>query len=322
MKDPFNLFIAERVDYCTNNYYLLMLKTKRLFFEYLKDKKALEEFKIATSKIWDNLDHNYMKQAYKELADMISARDLTGREIINAKAVYDEVFGIVEESKFFGVEEKYKVSIENFYKSKLKTINKDYIDDTAYLTKLVDKYEDSQQIIPYYNKDGTIRSWHNISSYSSMLFNTNLTRTGWNRTLYDSTLLGQEIFYLPAHIMACPLCQEWQGKLYSKNGKSGIIDGQKYQPMENAIEGGIGHPNCKHQWTIYWSSEQLQKNTYSSDEWVEMYEIDQKVKGLNRKQQQLTNDLNIYENIGNQEEVDKISAKIKKINESIKELNE
>ena len=321
MKDPFNLFIAKRVDYCTNNYYLLMLETKKLFFEYLKEKKSLEEFKIATAKIWDEVDHSYMKEAYKELSDMISARDLTGREILNAKEVYDEVFGIVDEKKFFGVEEKYKVSIENYYKNRLKTINKDYIDDTAYLSKLVDKYDKVQAIIPYYLANGTIRSFHNIADYSSMLFNTNLTRTGWNRTLYDSKLLGQDIFYLPAHIMACPLCQEWQGKLYSRTGKSGVIDGQRYQPMENAIQGGIGHPNCKHQWTIYWNSEQLQEDTYSGEEWIERYEAEQKSKGLQRKRNQLLNDKSIYEKIGNQEEVDKINAKIKKVNDSIKELN-
>lgn len=320
MKDPFNLFIQDSVEENTINYYNLMFKTKRKFFEYLKSGKSTEEFRKEINKIWDKVDHSYMLERIEELEKMISARDLEGHEIISSSAKYKEIFDIIGEDKFKDIEKKYKEIISKYYNGRHKTAEKEYIDKMSYLSKLVEKYDDVQQIIPYHNKDGTIHSWHNISSYSSMLYNVNLTHAGWNRTMYDSKLLGNDILYLPAHTMACPLCQEWQGRLYSTNGKTGYIDGQKYIPKEVAIEGGIGHPNCKHQWTLYWTPDQLQEDTYSSNEWVERYEKDQKIKALELKSEKIKNDKSIYKKLGNQEEVDKANQKLEKINSKIREL--
>lgn len=320
MKDPFNAFINDSVYASTLEYYKLMFQTKRLFFDYLKDKKPTNEFKKELDKIWDNVDHSYMEQRIEELEKMIEARDLKGHEIINPDAEFKKIYDLTSEKKFKGVEKKYKYNILDYYKHRRKTISKDYVNDEAYLSKLIDKYDEIQAVIPYHNQDGTIRSWHNIASYNSMLYNTNLTRSGWNRTMYDSELLDNTILYLPAHTMACPLCMEWQGRLYSTNGTSGYIDGRKYIPKEEAIEGGIGHPNCKHQWVIYWNKEQIQENTYNSPEWVERYETDQKIKSLSLKRKKLKNDREIYKNIGNMEGVDKVNNKLKKLNSEINEL--
>ena len=169
-----------------------------------------------------------------------------------------------------------------------------------------------------YNKDGTVRSWHNIANYNSMLYNTNLTRSGWNRTIYDSNLLEKELLYLPAHTFACPLCMPYQGKVYSKENKSGYTqDGVKYYPQEMAIAGGVGHPNCRHQWTLYWSEDQLQKNDYNSEEWVEKYKAKQKNRAIERKISTITNDRKIYRKIGNYEEVDKANQKINALKSKI-----
>ena len=320
MKDPFNTFIEDSVYENTTKYYKLMFQTKRIFFDYLMNKKSTTEFKKELNKIWDNIDHTYMKQRIKELEDMIEARDLKGRQILNPDAEYDRLYDMTNERKFINIEGKYKNNISNYYKGRLKTVKKEYIDDKAYLSKLVDTYEEIQAIIPYHNKDGTVRSWHNIASYSSMLYNTNLTHAGWNRTLYDSRLLNNEILYLPAHTFACPLCIEYQGKLYSNNGTSGEINGMLYRPMEIAIEGGVGHPNCRHQWTIYWDKSQIQDDDYNSDEWYDKYQIDQKIKALSLKRKTLKNDREIYKKLENQEEVDKVNMKLRMLNKKIKEL--
>ena len=226
MKDPFNLFIEDSVYYFSNQYYKLIFKTKKMFFEYLSQNKSLEEFKKETAKIWNKVDHKYMEQRISELEKMIEARDLKGQKIINPNAEYTQVYDLVKEERFIEVEKKYKSTIDNYYKGRLKTVNKEYINKDAYLSKIVSEYDKTQAIIPYYNKDGTVRSYHNVASYNSMLYNTNLNRAGWNRTLYDSNLLDNDLLYLPAHPFACPLCMEWQGRIYSASGRiteEGII---------------------------------------------------------------------------------------------------
>ena len=315
-KDPFSLFIEDSVLYSRNRYDKLINETKKLFFNYLNNGKSLNDFKKETAKIWENVDHKYMEERIRELEKMIEARDLQGNSILNPNAEYTEIYPLVNDSRFRETEKLYKNTIDNYYKGRLKTVSKEYVEKTAYLTKIVENYDKIQAVIPYFNKDGTVRSYHNIASYNSMLYNVNLNRAGWNRTSYDSELLGNDLMYLPAHPYACPLCMAYQGKVYSKSGKS-----LKYPPMDEAIDGGVGHPNCKHQWLIYWGEEMLQDNIYNSGEWEENYEIKQKTQALQLERSRLKTDRAIYDEIGNNEAVDNATQRIRKINSTIKELN-
>ena len=247
---------------------------------------------------------------------MISAKNISGHEILNPNAQFTEVFKLEPERRFIEVERKYETTMQKYYKGRLKTLDNGYVDKQTYLTKLVKKYDDTQAIIPYFNKDGTVISYHNIASYNSMLYNVNLNRSGWNRTIYDSKLLDNDLVYLPAHPFACPLCMEWQGRIYSVSGKS-----TKYPAKDLAIDGGVGHPNCKHQWVIYWGIEQKQDDTYNSEEWQQKYEDKQKIQSLQLERTKLKNDRDIFTQLGNYEEVDKVNSKLKKINSTIKELN-
>lgn len=316
MKDPFNTFIEDSVYYSSQRYYKLIFNTKKLFFKCLNENKTLDYFKIEADKIWGKVDHSYMKQRIKELEDMISAKNISGHAILNPDAKFQEIFKLEPESRFVEVEQKYEETMQKYYKSRLKTLDNGYIDKQTYLTNLVKRYDDTQSIIPYYNKDGTIRSYHNIASYNSMLYNVNLNRSGWNRTIYDSKLLENDLVYLPAHPFACPLCMEWQGRIYSVSGKS-----LKYPAKDEAVNGGIGHPNCKHQWVIYWGIEQQQTDTYDSEKWQEKYENKQKIQSLQLERTKLKNDREILKGLGNYDEIDKINSRIKKFNSKIKELN-
>lgn len=315
MKDPFSLFIEDSVYYSSNQYYKLMFQTKKLFFKCLNENKPLNYFEQEASKIWDKVDHKYMEQRIEELENMISAKNTDGHEILNPDAKFEEIFKLEPERRFIEVERKYQKTMERYYKGRLKTLQNGYVDKQTYLKNLVNKYDKTQSVIPYYNKDGTIRSYHNIASYNSMLYNVNLTRSGWNRTIYDSKLLENDLAYLPAHPFACPLCMQWQGRIYSVSGKS-----KKYPPKDTAIKGGIGHPNCKHQWTIYWGIEDVQKEKYNNAEWEEQYEKKQKIQALQLERTKLKNDKSIFAELGNYEEVDKVNSKIKKINSVINEL--
>lgn len=313
MKDPFDLFIEDSVILAENNYYDLMYETKQVVFESLQKEISVKEFSKKVGDIWSKVDHSFMEQRIDELQQMIEQRDLQGNKIINPDSKYEEIYELISESKFVTVEQKFQKIIEAYYSKHLEIIKKEYIDKDSYLSSLVSKYDKTQQMIPYYNKDGTIHSYHTISSYNSMLYNVSLNHAGWNRTQYDAKLLGINIEYLPAHPYACPLCQPYQGKLYSNDGTTGVIDGVSYQPKEIAIENGVGHPNCKHQWLLYWDKTQIQEDKYDSKEWSDKYKEKQKQRAKKRKIKDLTNDGEIYKKLGNYEMVDKTNQKIEKL---------
>lgn len=322
MKDPFNLFIEDSVYLVEHDYYKLMYKTKLIFFNYLLNDKSIEDFKKRTNRMWNKIDHSYMEQRIKELDDMIKQTDLEGKKILNPDEKFEKIYEVASISKYKETESRYKKIIDNYYARVKNTLNKDYIDKKAYLSKIVEKYDSTQQTIPYFNKNGFVQSYHNVASYNSMVFNTSLNHAGWNRTAYDSKLLGITLEYLPAHTFACPLCQKWQGKVYSNDGKYGTIDGIKYEPKENAINGGVGHPNCKHQWLLYWDKNQIQTYDYSSNEWKDRYQARQKKQALELKRKRLKTDRDIYKELNNYEEVDKINAQIRTLNSTIKEQKE
>ena len=315
MKDEFSIFINDSVYYTQTQYYKLINKTKELFFYSLQEQKPASYFKKEANKIWGNIDHSYMEQRIQELEEMISAKNLEGRKILNPNAKFEQIFPLDSESKYIDIERKYEKVVNKYYKDRLKTINNGFVDKETYLTNLIEKYDKMQSIIPYYNKNGTIRSYHNIASYNSMVYNTNLTKAGLNRTLYDSKLLENDLVYLPAHPGACPLCMQFQGKVYSISGKN-----PKYPKQSIAIEGGVGHPNCKHEWVLYWDSSQIQEDKFNDIAWEEYYERKQKIQSLQLERTNLKVDKRILESIGNYGEADKVQAKIRVLNSKIKEL--
>ena len=315
-KDPMSIFIGDSVNYVRTDYYKMMSKTKKLFFESLADNKSTEFFKDEATKIWGNVDHSFMKERMTELEKMVAENNSGGNKIVNPDAVYKEVFKIEPESFYQKYENKYVKDISSYYDKRLDTLSEGYADKNTYLSSVVDKYDSFQANIPYFNKDGSIRSYHNIADYNSMVFNTNLNKSGWNRTNYDADLLGNDLVYLPAHPFACPLCMPYQGQVYSISGKT-----KGYSNQDIAISGGVGHPNCKHQWTLYWDKSQIQDNDFNSDEWQSKYENKQKARALELERTKLKTDMDIYKKLDNYEGVDKAKSKISLLDSKIKELS-
>ena len=148
-----------------------------------------------------------------------------------------------------------------------------------------------------------------------MVYNTNLTSSAWNETINYCYENNTDIVYVEPHPFSCPLCQEWQGKFYSLTGKS-----SKYENIENAYKGGLKHPNCKHNITT--NVGQKETDDYSSDEWKDRYQARQKKQALELKRKRLKTDRDIYKELNNYEEVDKINAQIRTLNSAIKEQKE
>ena len=100
--------------------------------------------------------------------------------------------------------------------------------------------------------------------------------------------------------------RQCNGRVYSRSGKS------RYPNIEIAYKNGVGHPNCKCEWSIYWDKVQLE-NQYLAETMPGEYEADQKKKAIEREIRKQQNDRNLYQMIGNQAEVDKCLMRIEKL---------
>lgn len=305
-----DIFIAESVEILKNNYLRRMLKTKQLFFKCLQENKTSQEFLSEFSKIWNDLDYRFMRDQKKELEKLID--ELNNVSPIN---VTKEFIKTLTTSSFDDVLKKYEKTLERYYESKLSTMENGINDKDLYLSNFVDKYDNQQACIPYRTKEGLIHSYHDIADYSSMLFNTNLTRTAINRTLYDAEYLNKDLVYIPAHNLSCPRCMEWQGRVYSISGKN-----KRYPKLDEAYSNGMGHPNCKHITVIYWDKSQLQSDRFDSEEWEDKYRIDQKKKAIKREIKKQNSDLKIYKSLNNQAKIDTTKNKIKKLRSRLSEI--
>lgn len=314
-------YIDEEVNNYKDKSYELLDYIKIICFTYLILKKPLKEFK-SKIKVAINEYINYSNKALEisqeELNNIINQtiEEYSKNNLkITDKSKLESLKFVIDKSSQLKATDRYYKIITNFYKKTSETLEKEYINKAEYLSKKITKYDKIEKVIPYYNKDGSIRAYFDIASYNSMVYNTNLTSSAWNSTIESAEKLNNDLVYVPSHPFACPLCQEWQGKIYSLSGNNPI-----YLNLDDALNGGLKHPNCKHPILNYWG--QKETNEYSNAEWVEKYEARQKKQSLELQRKRLKNDKMIYNKLDNQEEVDKINTKIKVLNESIKKQKE
>ena len=325
-----DIFIANEVWNSLEKYTRMELKTKEKFFEEQLKRTPLSEYEKGITELWD-IDHSDMTRAIEELQKMVIQRDFKDAEMYGNKEITTrsiklqntwidfkmddkELYKLNPERDFKAIEQRFVNRHIKLYKNTLKRF-KDSNDLSSDLANFMKTYDRLDKTIPYFShKTGEIIRYVDVSTYNSMLYNVNLTRSAWNRSIYDAKLLGNHLWYLPAHPFACPMCAMYQGKVYAD------INGLGYPLKENAIRGGVGHPNCKHVWVSYWSSEQIQNEKYNSSEWIEKYKDRQKIQSIDLQKSRLLADRRIYKNLGKQDLVDKTTSKIKTLREKKKEL--
>lgn len=305
-----DLFIEDSVEVFKNNYLKRILKTKQLFFKCLQEGKTSQEFTADFSKIWEDLDYKFMNNQKIELEKLVD--ELNKVSPIGTPEEYAKLINL---NSFAEALDRYERVLDKYYESKFSTIESGINDVDSYLSNFVDKYDNQQACVPYYTKEGLIHSYHDISDYSAMLFNTNLTRIAINRTLFDAEYLNIDLVYIPAHNLSCPKCMEWQGRVYSISGKD-----TRYPKLDEAYSNGLGHPNCKHIPVNYWDESQIQEDRFDSIEWEEKYKIDQKKKAIQREIKKQNTDLKIYKTLNNQSQIDKTKNRIKKLRSRLSEL--
>ena len=281
---------------------------------------------------------NKLEDSYELYQADIDEQEAEGYNLITeliGKAPYQEINDELEElldrfkldrTSTKTADDKYIKVIENYYKKMEKSTKYFKETDTLqeYLSKHVDKFDKLEKTVAYYKKDGTISAYFDIASYDSMVYNTNLTRTGVRESIRHCLFYEQDVIYVDAHPFACPECQIWQGKFYSLSGKTTDFYGEKVLPFDMALEGesGIGllHPNCTHVPRPAYITDRL-SSEYSSPEWEEKYNTKQKIQALELKKSRLRNDKEIYRELDDQASIDEINQKIRSINEKIKELS-
>lgn len=322
MNDKIPSYIEEQVNDYKNETYELLDYIKIVCFAYLVKKISYKDFTKKLEAEFSKYDARTAKRFskdFKSIEEMAKEMNDAVRTPIDTlkpnEKDLDKLLFKLDKTSTKTANDIYIKRIKDFYKGTEKTLKKEYINANAYLSKKVGQYDKIQKVIAYRNKDGTVRAYFDIASYNSMVYNTNLTSTAWNATIENAKEVGNDLVYVEPHPFSCPLCQEWQGKIYALSNNHPV-----YPNIEEAIKGGLKHPNCKHNITEYYG--QKETDIYTSNEWADKYQARQKKQSLELERKRLKNDRNIYKELKNNEEVDNINNKIRKLNSKIKEQKE
>ena len=307
--------IYGHVLYSEIEYEKLMYTTERIFINALMNRiGSIEQW---TDDIWNDIDHEYMITTLEEIKKDIIDTDIATlmkysntaidiEQMIEATEELANLYDINSIEKFRIHEKAYGQRVAKYYKRRLEFLDNNSIDELEYLTQQIKNFSKIEQSIPYYS-GGQIIRMVTPSTYLSMLYNVNLTRTAWNQTFKDAEYFEKDLMILETHPNSCPLCAPMQGKIYSRTGKS-----KRYPSIEVAYSHGVGHPNCKCVFSIYWDKLQLGtqdlEKTQDND-----YENDQKKKAIEREIRKQENNMNLYRMIGNYTEVDKAAQRIEKL---------
>lgn len=102
---------------------------------------------------------------------------------------------------------------------------------------------------------------------------------------------GIKLVWTSSHADASPRCTPFQGKLWSLDGTSGIIDGHRYQPIEIALDANGGNSiingyNCRH-YLIEYEKGSTAPRQFTSKEIQKEYKIDQRQRQYENRIRQL-----------------------------------
>jgi hypothetical protein len=100
----------------------------------------------------------------------------------------------------------------------------------------------------------------NIASYSEMALRTANKRANLMGSANKRMEYGVHTVKISSHNSACPMCVQWQGKVYYDDvygqvmvqEKKGIAGFKKYPLLSEAVKGGMFHPNCKNGLSTYY----------------------------------------------------------------------
>jgi len=302
-------YIRQEVDKDKNKKYKELDEAKYTYFVFLLGLVGVDAFKKEIEKIIKkpNRDYSKVEKMIKEINPKDASKVFKEPNIEDIEKLKFNISSLDE----IKARDKYIRVITNYYGRTLGTIKKADIDKAQYLLEKVSKFDKVEKVVPYYNKKGQIVAYHDIASYNSMVYNTNLTNSVWNETLDNAIKTNNDLVYVPGHFGSCPYCLPYEDRVYSITGANPI-----YPTLQTALDGGLKHPNCKHPIENYSSNIATSPSVSSPPQ---VYNSLQKINALELKKSRLRNDKKIYKELGGYEDIDKINQKIRKINQNIKE---
>ena len=302
-------YIRREVYNDKNKKYEELDNTKKIFFLFLISGMTVEAFKKKLDKTIKEPERDYSK--VEEMINKINPKNKDNLFKEPSKKDIEKLMFEISNINEKKARDKYIRILTDYYSRTQKTINKEYIKETEYLLDKVSKYDKIEKVIPYYDKKGRIVAYHDIASYNSMVYNTNLTNAVWNETLRNAIETENDLVYVPGHWGSCPHCFPYEDRVYSLTGVNPV-----YPNIQEALDGGLKHPNCKHPIENYNSRI---KTTPTQSSPPEVYNALQKINALELKKRRLKIDKEIYNELEGYEEIDKTNQKIRQINKKIRE---
>lgn len=311
-------FIADSVFKVKLNYEKMQNETEDLFFRCLEEERDVEYFTEKIKKIWGDVDHSFMENEIQRYRETIH-KEITGKEEVLTKNS-NELFALVPILALIKVEDKFKNIKQKEYKRSIKYIkglDSKYKSEQKkeYIKLTLGKYTNKTVVYRPHTDGGHIRLVP-PSVYNSMIYNTNLTREGWNQTMEDAEKVKATHFIIPYHSFSCPHCLHYQEKLLTRDE---IIE---ISGRANEAKGDILHPNCKCEIAIWKPFEPIPKSKLTETQKEEASVIRQKVNGLTLEKERLKTKMKIAKRNNEMGEFDKYNQKRNKINKSIRELKE
>ena len=97
----------------------------------------------------------------------------------------------------------------------------------------------------------------NIASYAEMALRTSNKRANLIGSANKRMEYGIHTVKITSHNSACPMCIQWQGKVYYDDVYGEVTPAERrglgyYPLLSNAVKGGMFHPNCKNGLSTYY----------------------------------------------------------------------
>lgn len=129
---------------------------------------------------------------------------------------------------------------------------------------------------------------------------------------------GVRLVWTTSHPNCSPRCAKWQGRLYSLDGTYGVENGNRYEPIENAMRGvnndgnGIlSGFNCRHRVIAYIGQKAPQE--YSEAEIKREYAVDRMQRTYETEIYKVKQQAAVMRASGGEKEADRLSAKAERL---------
>jgi hypothetical protein len=133
---------------------------------------------------------------------------------------------------------------------------------------------------------------------------------------------GVKLVWTSSHADASPRCSPYQGRLWSLDGTSGTINGEHYEPIENATAGPYGDGNgiisgynCRHRLIEYEPASKPPED-FSEAEIKKAYAIDQKQRAYENNIRQLKTEEALLRASGDLEKAHNARIRWRRLNKS------